>query len=245
MIFALTLSAIIFGSSGEQLLDSISEKYASADGIQWQIRSVVYSEIFEEAETTFVEFAYAPPDTFSMTSDLEKIVGVSDTLWVMSVRHRQIQKKSMAGTQLPFNFILNWEDSYNLEGHSNDGSRIIFDLAAREDVIPERLEITADRKMKIKEISYTDSKGDDVTLTIMRERLEYPRKIDFFFLGEFRDFFGFAGVDAFSGFGDAGVAGSDENFFDARTLGEFVSNGMITAAGADNKDFHILGYGGI
>jgi hypothetical protein len=182
LIYALILSVISFGSSGGKLLDSISEKYASAGGIQWQIRSVVYSEIFEEAETTFVEFAYAPPDTFSLTGDLEKIVGISDTLWVMSVRHRQIQKKSMSATLLPFNFILNWEDSYNLEAHSNDGSRIVFDLAAREGVIPERLEITADKTNKIKKIFYTDSKGDDVTLTIMQEKLERPRKIDLFFL---------------------------------------------------------------
>lgn len=182
MIKALTLFAILSGSSGEKLLDDISEKYASADGIQWQIRSVVYSEIFEEAETTYVEFAYAPPDTFSMTSDLEKIVGIGDTLWVMSVRHRQVQKKSMAGVQLPFDFILNWKDSYDLEGYSNDGSKIIFDLAGKEDVIPGRLAIAADRKMKIKEISYTDSKGDDIMLTIKGEKLKRPRKIDFFFL---------------------------------------------------------------
>ncbi len=182
MIKALTLFALLFGSSGEKLLNDISEKYASADGIQWQIRSVVYSEIFEEAETTYVEFAYAPPDTFSMTSDLEKIAGIGDTLWVMSVRHRQVQKKSMGGAQMPFDFILNWKDSYDLEGYSNDGSKMIFDLAGKEDVIPGRLIIAVDRKMRIKEISYTDSKGDDVMLTIRREKLKRPQKIDFFFL---------------------------------------------------------------
>ena len=182
MIKALTLFALLFGSSGEKLLNDISEKYASADGIQWQIRSVVYSEIFEEAETTYVEFAYAPPDTFSMTSDLEKIAGIGDTLWVMSVRHRQVQKKSMAGAQMPFDFILNWKDSYDLESYSNDSSNIIFDLAGKEDVIPGRLAIAVDRKMRIKGISYTDSKGDDVMLTIRRQKLERPQKIDFFFL---------------------------------------------------------------
>ncbi len=182
MIVALILFAIFFGSSGEKLLSEVSEKYASAKGIQWQIRSVVYSEIFEEAETTYVEFAYARPDTFSMISDQEKIAGIGDTLWVMSFRHRQVQKKSMAGVQLPFDFILNWKDSYDLEGYLNDGSKMIFDLIGKEDVIPERLKIAADRKLNIKEISYTDSKGDDVILTIRREKLERPGEFDFFFL---------------------------------------------------------------
>ena len=182
MIKALILYAVLFGSSGEKLLADISEKYSSCDGIQWQIRSVVYSEIFEEAETTTVNLAFAPPDTFSMTSDLEKIVGIGDTIWVMSVRHRQVQKKSMAGVQLPFDFILNWKDSYDLDGYSNDGSVMVFDLVGKADVIPERLIIAADRKMKIKEISYTDSKGDDVMLSIRREKLKRPGNIDLFFL---------------------------------------------------------------
>ncbi len=182
MIKALTLFALLFGSSGEKLLNDISEKYASADGIQWQIRSVVYSEIFEEAETTYVEFGYAPPDTFSMTSDLEKIVAIGDTLWVMSMRHRQVQKKPMARVLMPFEFILNWKDSYDLQSYYDDGSCMVFDLAGKEDVIPGRLVIAVDRKMKIKEISYTDSKGDDVMLTIKRQKLKRPREIDFFFL---------------------------------------------------------------
>lgn len=182
MIIVLTLFAIIFGSSGEKLLDDISERYASADGIQWQVRSIVYSEIFEEAETTIVELAYAPPDTFSMASDLEKIIGIGDTLWVMSIRHRQVQKKSMAGAQMPINYILNWKSNYNLGGYSKGESEIVFDLEGMEGVIPESLVIAADRKMNIKAISYTDSKGDDVLLTIRRQKLKRPGTIDLFFL---------------------------------------------------------------
>jgi outer membrane lipoprotein-sorting protein len=182
LIKPLALLVILFSSPGEKLLDDISEKYASADGIQWQIRSVVYSEIFEEAETTYVEFGYAPPDTFSMISDLEKIVGIGDTLWVMSIRHRQVQKKLMTGIMMPFEFILNWKDSYDLDSCSDDGSDIVFDLAGKENVIPDRLMITVDRKMRVKEIFYTDSKGDDVMLTIRRQKLKRPRNIDFFYL---------------------------------------------------------------
>lgn len=182
MIKSLALLVIIFNSSGEKLLDDISQEYASADGIQWQIRSVVYSEVFEEAETTYVEIGYAPPDTFSMISDLEKIIGIGDTLWVMSIRHRQVQKKPTAGLMMPFEFILNWKDSYDLDSCFNDGSSMIFDLAGKEDIIPERLMVAVDRKMRIEEISYTDSKGDDVMLTIGRQRLERPRNFDFFYL---------------------------------------------------------------
>jgi outer membrane lipoprotein-sorting protein len=182
LIKTLALFVILFNSSGEKLLDDISKEYASADGFQWQIRSVVYSEIFEEAETTFVEIGYAPPDTFSMISELEKIIGIGDTLWVMSARHRQVQKKPMAGLMMPFEFVLNWKDSYDLDSCFNDGSGMIFDLAGKEDVIPEKLMIAVDGKMKVRKISYTDSKGDDVVLTVRRQKLERPRNIDFFYL---------------------------------------------------------------
>ena len=172
---------LISGIPEEKILSDISQRYATAEGIQWEVQSVVYSDIFEEAETTMVKFAFAPPDTISVTDKQEKIVGIGDTLWVLSVRHRQVQKKSMAGYTSPFEFILNWSDSYDLDGYTTDGRTRRFKLVGKEDVIPDKLVVSADQNDRIRSIVYVDSKGDEVTLTILKEKLKRPGKIDLFY----------------------------------------------------------------
>lgn len=181
MIHILFTAILVCGFPEEKLLADISEKYASAEGIQWKVRSVVYSDVFEEAETTMVEFAYSPPDTISVVGEQEKILGIGDTLWVMSVRHRQVQKKSIAGYISPFEFILNWNNSYDLDGYATDGRIRKFKLVGREGVVPDRLVVSADQDDEIESIVYVDSKGDEVTLTILEEKLSRPEKIDLFF----------------------------------------------------------------
>jgi outer membrane lipoprotein-sorting protein len=181
LINFLAVIILVSGLPEEKFLGDISEKYASAEGIQWEVQSVVYSDVFEEAETTLVKFAYSPPDTISVTSKQEKILGIGDTLWVMSVRHRQVQKKSMAGYLSPFEFILNWNESYDLDGYTTDGQTRKFRLAGKEGVIPDRLVVSADPDNRIRSIVYVDSKGDEVTLTILKEKLSRPTKIDLFF----------------------------------------------------------------
>ncbi len=182
MIYILFMTVVISGLPEEKLLGHISERYASAEGIQWDVQSVVYSDVFEEAETTSVKFVYSSPDTISVTGEQEKILGIGDTLWVMSVRHRQVQKKSIAGYLSPFEFILNWDKSYDLNGYTTDGETRKFKLVGKDDVIPERLVVSADPDDRIKSIVYVDSKGDEVTLTILGEKLSRPPKIDLFFL---------------------------------------------------------------
>lgn len=181
MIELLSIIVLISGIPEEKILSDISQRYATAEGIQWEVQSVVYSDIFEEAETTMVKFAFAPPDTISVTDKQEKIVGIGDTLWVLSVRHRQVQKKSMAGYTSPFEFILNWSDSYDLDGYTTDGRTRRFKLVGKEDVIPDKLVVSADQNDRIRSIVYVDSKGDEVTLTILKEKLKRPGKIDLFY----------------------------------------------------------------
>jgi|GEM_PF-2132121 len=182
MMINLLVCLFLVGVSGEQRLADISGKYSSAEGIRWRIRSVVYSDIFDEADTTYMDFSYSPPDTFSLAGDKEKILGIGDTLWVLSTRHRQVQKKNVEDTVMPAEFILKWKDNYNLDGSVEKGSNIVFKLSGKEDVKPANLEITADVKNRIKSISYMDTKGDQVTLYIQRERLSRPEKHELFYL---------------------------------------------------------------
>ncbi|MEE9553763.1 MAG: hypothetical protein V3W18_05645 [candidate division Zixibacteria bacterium] len=182
MISYLFVLAVFISSSGDDILVETSGKYLSAEGIQWRIESVVYSEIFDEADTTILEYLYSPPDTFSLVGDMEKIIGLGDTLWVMSARHRQVHKKTIAGIVMPAEYILNWKENYDLDGFSKNDSRTSFYLLGKESVNPSELTLTIDKKKRIKTIAYKDTKGDLVTLTIKREKLKRPQKYDLFFL---------------------------------------------------------------
>ena len=149
MISYLLIIVAFISSSSDALLTDTSEKYLSVEGIQWRIQSVVYSEIFDEADTTILEYLYSPPDTFSLVGDNEKIIGFGDTLWVMSARHKQVHKKNTTGISMPAEFILNWKENYDLDGFSKDGSQTTFFLLGKEGVTPSDLRLTIDKKKRI------------------------------------------------------------------------------------------------
>lgn len=178
----LLIALLLIGISDEEKLSDLSERYSSAEGIQWRIRSVVYSDIFDEADTTYLDFSYSPPDTFSLIGDKEKILGIADTLWVLSTRHHQVQKKNVEDTVMPADLILNWKDNYDLDSVSEEDSNISFELSGKEGVKPSKLRISADKRNRIESIEYPDTKGDQVTLTIQREKLSRPKKHELFYL---------------------------------------------------------------
>ena len=173
--------AILLASSDSKLLDEISRRYSEAEGIQWKIESVVYSELFDESDTTQIEFAFFPPDTFSISSALEKIAGIGDTIWVMSDRHKQIQKKLTDGSIMPYNFILNWDYNYRIADFREYDDYNMFKLENIGDVIPDSLILMTDRKSRIRRVQYLDSKGDEVTMMFKKEILKRPSKFDEFF----------------------------------------------------------------
>ena len=181
MICNILLSVILLSSTDVELLDEISRRYSSAEGIQWKIESVVYSEIFEEHDTTLIEFNFFPPDTFLISSELEKIAGIGDTIWVMSKRHKQIQKKTTDGSVMPYNFILSWDDNYGIAEHRKNGDYSMFKLKSLGSVLPESLLLISDGKNRIRKIQYLDSKGDEVTMLFKKEKLKRPSKFEKFY----------------------------------------------------------------
>ena len=181
MIQCLLISVILLNSTESELLDKISHRYSEAEGIQWEIESVVYSDIFDESDTTLIQFDFFPPDTFSISSEQEHIAGIEDTIWVMSKRHKQIQKKLTDGSMMPYNFILNWDYNYNIAEYSKSGNYSMFTLESIGDVIPDTLVLISDRKNRIRRVQYHDSKGDEVTMLFKKERLKRPSDFDKFY----------------------------------------------------------------
>jgi outer membrane lipoprotein-sorting protein len=181
VIWNILILFVLSGSADVELLNEISLRYSSAEGIQWEIESIVYSEIFEENDTTSIEFDFFPPDTFSISSELEKIAGIGDTVWVMSKRHKQIQKKATDGSVMPYNFILNWEDNYSITEHRINGKYSMFRLESLGSVLPEKLLLISDEKNRIRKVQYFDSKGDQVTMLFRKEKLKRPLKFENFY----------------------------------------------------------------
>jgi hypothetical protein len=181
MIAYLLAAILIIGLTDIESLDEVSLRYSSAEGIQWKIESVIYSEIFEEYDTTQIEFNFFPPDTFAISSEMEKIAGIGDTVWVMSKRHKQIQKKSTDGSVMPYNFILNWDDDYRISNHEENGEYSLFELESYGGVLPEKLNLITDGRHRIRKVSYLDSKGDEVTMVFKKEKLKRPSKFEKFY----------------------------------------------------------------
>jgi hypothetical protein len=99
----------------------------------------------------------------------------------MSKQHHQIQKKTMQGNYAPSDFVLNWNRGYDIERYVEKNDVREFALKAHEGVKPTGLVLTVDRRNRIKRLSYKDSSGDDVALTIKREKLKRSSGINLFY----------------------------------------------------------------
>jgi outer membrane lipoprotein-sorting protein len=176
----LLLSILLLGTPGEDILNQMASRYAKAPGIHWSMQSEVYSPTFDETETSPVEFTYNPPDTFYFKGQDEEILGIADTVWIMSKKHKQIQKKISNDYLMPSDLVIKWNARYNLENYETKGGTTEFDLVAHEGITPANVNLTIDRNKKIKSIYYKDSSGNDVTLTVQNEKLSRSGNISFF-----------------------------------------------------------------
>jgi outer membrane lipoprotein-sorting protein len=182
LIFALIFLTATADPHGEELLNRMAQRYSAAEGIQWTMQSEVHSAAFDETETTPVEFTFNAPDTFIFKSPQEEILGIADTIWVMSKRHKQIQKKISDSYVMPSELIINWRDRYDIEGYAvkKDGNE--FELSGHEGIKPSILKMTVGKANDIQKIYYKDSSGNDVTLKIKGEKLTRATKLNLFHL---------------------------------------------------------------
>src|SRR4030067_25861 len=144
------------------------------------MQSSVHSPAFDETETTPVEFAFNTPDTFYFKSPQEEILGIADTIWVMSKRHKQIQKKMTEAYVMPADLIINWHERYDIEGYSVKKGVNEFELAGHDGVRPTALRLTVSKDDRIQKIYYEDSSGNDVTLKIKSEKLLRAPRLNLF-----------------------------------------------------------------
>lgn len=181
-LISLLLVSQASAPDGEGILNQMAGRYAAANGIQWTIQSRTYSRIFEESTVTRIQFYFNRPDTFYYKGESEEVIGIADTIWTLSKQHKQIQKRIAESYLTPTDFVTKWNERYILKGYMTKGDRAVFELAGKENVSPANVKLTLDKLGRIIEIFYKDVSGDDVTLSIFKERLRRSSKIDLFYL---------------------------------------------------------------
>jgi hypothetical protein len=181
MIPIFLLAMLMATLPGEEMLNRIAGRYSAAAGIQWSLQSDVHSSVFDETESTPMQFNFNPPDTFYFRSDQEEIIGIADTLWVLSKRHKQIQKRMTGAYVVPSELITNWSSRYELREYLEKRETISIELDGKPGVSPSHIRITAGKNFRIRKIFYRDSSGDDVTLTVKKERLSRSGNSNLFF----------------------------------------------------------------
>lgn len=180
-MIALILTMLLVTSPGEDILYKMTSHYSKADGIQWTMKSASYSPVFNETENTTVEFYYNPPDTFYFKGPNEETIGIADTVWTLSKKHHQIQKQLSEDNPMPTDYILNWKARYDLVGDSASTNGMVFNLKAHEGVTPTQIVLKIDKINRLKSLFYQDFSGNDVTLTVTREKLVRTKNISLFY----------------------------------------------------------------
>jgi hypothetical protein len=175
------LSAILAVAPGENILDKATSHYSNASGIQWSIKSASYSPIFDETENADVEFDFNSPDTFYYKSGDEETIGIADTVWTISKKHHQIQKRLSGDYPMPTDYFLNWKARYELIADSSRKDEHEFVLKAHEGITPPQIILIIDRNNHLKSLSYQDASGNNITLTVLREKLARTKKINLFY----------------------------------------------------------------
>jgi hypothetical protein len=163
------------------MLNQMAHLYSGADGIILVMKSQTYSQVFEETTKTTIAFSFNPPDTFFYSSDSEQVLGIADTTWVLSKKHKQIQKKLTESYLKPTDFIIKWKDHYTLKDYQTSSDFNKFDLMGKEGVSPSNVKLTLNQEGRILFINYKDAAGDDVNIRVSQQRLARSANIKLFY----------------------------------------------------------------
>ncbi len=181
-ILSLLIASQISVSKGEEILNQMANRYKAVSGIQWTMQSRIYQPVFDDTQNSSIQFMFNSPDTFYYKSDSEEVVGIADTIWVLSRKNKQIQKKLTESYLMPTDFIIKWNQHYTLNDYRAKDDTKQFDLVGNEGVSPANVKLTLDKNNRIKEIYYKDISDNDVTLTVTKETLKRSKKINLFFI---------------------------------------------------------------
>jgi len=68
-------------SIASNLPESVAKRYADHENLYWRINQINISPIFDEPETTIVEFYFSRPENLFVKTDQQEILSKGDTIW--------------------------------------------------------------------------------------------------------------------------------------------------------------------
>lgn len=146
--------------------DPLQNRYCNRELIYWNIRQVTISPIFDEPETTVVQFYFQKPHRLYIEAPGRYVLAEGDTIWTYLIDHKQIQKNIDGYVFNPFDFIDSAQTFY----------RVIFadsqkiDLkSVDESTEPDSLAIYFNKDGAISRVEHLDINDNRVMYEILEE----------------------------------------------------------------------------
>jgi outer membrane lipoprotein-sorting protein len=145
---------------------SVCERYGDKNLMYWKIRQITISPVFDEPETTDVQFYFEKPHDLFIDTRAQQVYARADTIWTYLVKHNQIQKRCSGYILNPFDFIDSAQTFYIIV--STQKNKITM-KSIDELMEPDSLEIRHEKDGGITRIEYLDVNNNLVIFEILDE----------------------------------------------------------------------------
>jgi len=162
---ALILLPIVISQTAE-FPDPFQNRYCNRELIYWNIRQVTISPIFDEPETTVVQFYFQKPHRLYVEAPGRFILAEGDTVWSYLIEHKQIQKNIGGYIFNPFDFIDSAQTFYRVL--FADSQKINL-KSVDESTEPDSLAIYFNKDGAISRVEHLDINNNRVVYEILEE----------------------------------------------------------------------------
>ena len=177
-IFFMILLPVVISYTAE-LPDPLKNHYNNQQMIYWNIRQITVSPIFDEPETTIVQFYFEKPHSLFIETSRQHIYAKSDTIWTYIIEHQQIQKKLGGYVFNPFDFVDDTQTYYRVV---NTNNKKVTLKSVEVNAEPDSLEIQYNIDGVIERIKYLDINDNLVVYEIIDESFSKPIPEDNFLI---------------------------------------------------------------
>jgi len=153
-------------STANDLPAVLISRYSHKASIFWKIRQVTISPIFDEPETTSVDFFINNHDSLYISTPQKQIFGIADTLWTYLPKHKQIQKHPGSQVINPLAFIDSSQSLYRVLS-ANDQMVILKSIDENSE--PDSVAIHYGKDGAIDRAEYLDANQNKVVMEFLDE----------------------------------------------------------------------------
>jgi outer membrane lipoprotein-sorting protein len=154
----------------------IKGRYDGKNTIYWKIRQISVSPLFDQPETTAIEFYIQKPDKMYITMLNKMVYAKGDTIWVYLPEQKQVQKQIGDHVFNPFDLVDNSQKYYKV---ISSGKNSIHLKSIDETNEPESLDVGYLSDGRLSSASYFDINGTRVILEFAKESFvnKIPAKV--------------------------------------------------------------------